>query len=42
MVYASSAIAEPLAIFYTAIMCHEYMPQILRDDVLVPISKINI
>ena len=41
LLYASSAIAEPLAIFFTAIMRHGYIPHNLRDCVLVPIPKGN-
>ena len=41
LVFASPAIAEPLAIFFTAILRHEYMPQNLCDCVLVPIPKGN-
>ena len=41
LMFASPAIAEPLAIFFTAILRHRYMPQNLCDCVLVPIPKGN-
>ena len=40
--FASPAIiAEPLAIFFIAILRHGHMPQNLRDCVLFPIPKGN-
>ena len=41
LMFASPAIAEALAIFFTAILQHGYMPQSLCDYVLVPIPKGN-
>ena len=34
-------IAEPLAIFFTAILRHGYMPKCFRDCVILPIPKRN-
>ena len=39
--YASSALAKPLAILFTSVVRHGYMPQCLRDCVLTPIPKSN-
>ena len=38
---ASPVISEPLAIFFTAVLRHGYMPQTFRDCVLIPIPKGN-
>ena len=37
----SSVIALPLSLFFTAIVRHGHMPQILRDSTLVPVLKNN-
>ena len=39
--FAPPVIAEPLASLFTSIVRHDYMPQCLRDSVLVPIPKGN-
>ena len=39
--YSSAVIAEPLAIFFTAILRHGYMPKCFRDCVILPIPKGN-
>ena len=39
--YASSSLAKPLAILFTSVVRHGYMPQCLRDCVLTPIPKSN-
>ena len=41
LMFASPAIAEPLAISFITILRHGYMPQNLRDCVLFPIPKGN-
>ena len=42
LIYCSSAIAKPLAIFFTTILHHGYMPsKCFRDCVLLPIQKGN-
>ena len=41
LIYCSSAIAEPLANFFTTILHHGYMPKCFRDCVLLPIQKGN-
>ena len=38
---ASSALASPLAMFFTSLLRHGYLPQCLRDCVLVPLPKRN-
>jgi hypothetical protein len=37
LIYASSAVMAPLAIFFSSVVRHGYMPQCLRDCVLVPV-----
>ena len=37
--HSSSAIAESLALLFTSILCHSYLPKCFRDCVLVPIQK---
>ena len=37
--FASPVISEPLAIFFTAVLRHGYIPQTFRDCVLIPIPK---
>ena len=37
--HSSSAIAESLALHFTSILRHGYMPKCFRDCVLVPIQK---
>ena len=37
--HSSSAIAESLALLFTSILRHGYMPKCFRDCVLVPIQK---
>ena len=39
---ASSALASPLAMFFTSLLRHGYLPQCLRDCVLVPLPKISL
>ena len=39
--YASSSLAKPLAILFTSVVRHGYMPQCLRNCVLTPIPKSN-
>ena len=39
--FASSVIAYPLSLLFTAILRHGYMPKCFRDSVLVPIPKGN-
>ena len=41
LMFASPAIAEPLAIFFTAILQHGYTPQNVCDCVVVPVPKGN-
>ena len=41
LIYASSAVMAPLAIFFSSLVCHGFMPQCLRDCVLVPVPKKN-
>ena len=41
LMYSSAVIAEPLAIFFTAILRHGYMPKCFRDCVILPIPKGN-
>ena len=38
---ASSALANPLAMFFTSLLRHGYISQCLRDCVLVPLPKKN-
>ena len=37
--YASAVIATPLAAYFTSILRHGYMPNVLRDCVVIPIPK---
>ena len=39
--YASSVLAFPLAAFFTSILRHGFMPQCLRDCILIPVAKKN-
>ena len=39
LIFASPALTEPLANFFTALLHHGYMPQNLCDCVLIPIPK---
>ena len=39
---ASSALASPLAMFFTSLLHHGYLPQCLRYCVLVPLPKISL
>ena len=41
LMYSSAVIANPLAIFFTAILRHGYMPKCFRDCVILPIPKGN-
>ena len=41
LIFASPALTEPLASFFTSLLRHGYMPQNLRDCVLIPIPKRN-
>ena len=41
LIFASPALTEPLANFFTSLLRHGYMPQNLRDCVLIPIPKKN-
>ena len=41
MIMASSALANPLAMFFTSLLRHGYISQCLRDCVLVPLPKRN-
>ena len=41
LIYASSAVMAPLAIFFSSLVRHGFMPQCLRDSVLVPVPKKN-
>ena len=37
--FAIPVIAESVASFFTAILCHGYMPKSFRDCVVIPIPK---
>ena len=39
LIYASSAVMAPLAIFFSSLVRHGFMPQCLRDSVLVSVAK---
>ena len=41
LIYASSSVMPPLAIFFSSLVCHGFMPQCLRDCVPVPVPKKN-
>ena len=41
LIYASSVVMAPLAIFFSSLVRHGFMPQCLRDSVLVPVPKKN-
>ena len=41
LIYASSALLSPLAAFFSSLIRHGFMPQCLRDCVLVPVPKKN-
>ena len=41
LIFASPVLTEPLANFFTSLLRHGYMPQNLRDCVLIPIPKKN-
>ena len=41
VIMASSALANPLAMFFTSLLRHGYISQCLRDCVLVPLPKRN-
>ena len=41
LMYSSAVITNPLAIFFTAILRHGYMPKCFRDCVFLPIPKGN-
>ena len=42
ILYASSALIDPLASFFSAVFCHGYMPEVFRNCVVVPIPEGNI
>ena len=39
ILYASSALIDPLASFFSAVLWHGYMPEVFRNCVVVPIPK---
>ena len=39
--HSALTIAGPLSAFFTAVLCHGYMPKCIRDCTLVPIPKNN-
>ena len=41
LIYASSALLSPLAAYFSSLVWHGFMPQCLRDCVLVPVPKKN-
>ena len=41
VIMASSALANPLALFFTSLLRHGYISQCLRDCILIPLSKRN-
>ena len=41
LLFASSALISPLADFFSSLVCHGFIPQCLRDCVLIPVPKKN-